>query len=182
MAVIQRPKLLPDGHTRLDALYLTTLLPAAPKIMLNLDTGDYGVLGRRDCGCGLEKLGLDLHLHTIRSYEKLTTGGMHFLGGEFVTLVEQILPQTFGGNPTDYQFVEEDKGAESQVRILISRRVGPLDEAAVIAKVLDYLGSRSRGDRSMAWHWQQAGTLRVSREEPLATQGDKIPHLRVLRS
>lgn len=182
MAVIQRPKILPDGQNRLDALFLTTLLPAAPKIMLNLDTGDYGVLGRRNCGCGLQQLGLDLHLHTIRSYEKLTTGGMHFLGGEFVTLVEEVLPRVFGGHPTDYQFVEIENGAESQVRILVSPRVGRLDEAAVVTKVLDYLGSRSRGDRSMAWHWQQAGVLRVSREEPLATQDGKIPHLRVLRS
>lgn len=181
IAVIQRPKLLPDGQSRLDALYLTTLLPAAPKIMLNLDTGDYGVLSLRDCGCGLQREGLTVHLHTIRSYEKLTTGGMHFLGGEFVTLVEEILPRAFGGSPTDYQFVEEEQGPESKVRILISPRLGEIAESEVIGKVLNFLASRSRGDRSMAWHWQQSGTLSVSREEPAATKDGKIPHLRVVR-
>ncbi|MCL6544633.1 MAG: hypothetical protein K6T61_05360 [Bryobacteraceae bacterium] len=181
IAVIQRPKLLADGQSRLDALYLTTLLPSAPKIMLNLDTGDYGVLSQRDCGCGLQREGLTVHLHTIRSYEKLTTGGMHFLGGEFVTLVEEVLPKAFGGSPIDYQFVEEERGPESKVRILISPRVGPVEESKVVGKVLNYLASRSRGDRSMAWHWQQSGTLSVSREEPAATKDGKIPHLRVVR-
>jgi len=156
IAVIQRPKLLPDGQSRLDALYLTTLLPAAPKIILNLDTGEYGVLARRDCGCGLQREGLTVHRHTIRSYEKLTTGGMHFLGGEFVSLVEEVLPMAFGGSPADYQFVEEERGPESKVRILISPRVGPVEEPEVAGKVLSYLASRSRGHHSMAWHWQQS--------------------------
>lgn len=182
VALIQRPKTLPDGQSRLDALYLTTLLPFAPKIMLNLDTGDFGVVHPRACGCGLEKEGLNLHLHTIRSYEKLTTGGMHFLGGEFITLVEEVLPAKFGGHPTDYQFVEEDTGRQTKVKIVISRRVGEVDEAAAMETVLEFLASRSRGDKSMAWHWRQGGVLEVSREEPYATAEGKIPHLRVVRS
>lgn len=181
IAVLQHPKLLADGESKVDALYLTTLLTTTPKIMLNLDSGDYGVLGRRRCGCLLEQVGLDLHLHTIRSYEKLNTGGMHFMGGEIITLVEEVLPAAHGGYPTDYQFVEEEQDAVSRVSILISPRVGKVDEGKVLGTVLRFLGSRSRGDRMMAGHWQQGRTLRVVRREPYATAVGKIPPLRVLR-
>jgi len=102
IAVLERPKRLADGETVLDVLYLTTLLPSTPKIMLNLDSGDYGVLGRRRCGCLLEELGFPDHLHTIRNYEKLTAGGIQFVGSEIMELVEEVLPRAFGGHPADY--------------------------------------------------------------------------------
>ena len=78
--------------------------------MINVESDDYGVLVKRDCGCPFGSLGFDQHLHGIRSYDKLTSEGMTFLGGELITLVEEILPARFGGHPTDYQFVEEEEG------------------------------------------------------------------------
>ena len=33
---------------------LTTLLLSTPKIMLNVDSGDYGEICRRDCGCPMD--------------------------------------------------------------------------------------------------------------------------------
>jgi len=182
IAVFQRPKLISDGESQVDALYLTTLLTTSPKIMLNLDTGDYGVLSKRRCGCPLEHLGLDVHLHTIRNYEKLTTAGMHFMGGEFVTLVEEVLPGKHGGQPTDYQFVEEEQGPVTRVSVVISPRAGGVDEEAVLRTVLEFLGARSRGDRAMARHWQEGHVLRVVRAEPYVTAAGKIPPLRIVRS
>jgi hypothetical protein len=181
VAVFQRPKLLSDGESRVEALYLTTLLTSAPKIMLNLDTGDYGVLSRRRCGCPLEKLGLDTHLHTIRNYEKLTTAGMNFMGSEFMALVEEVLPAAHGGHPTDYQFVEEEQGALNRVSIVVSPRVGQVDEEAIVQTILGFLSSHSRGDKAMARHWQQGGVLTVARREPYVTAAGKIPPLRILR-
>ena len=181
IAFIQRPKDLPDGTSKVDALYMTTLLTRTPKIMLNLETGDYGVLSRRKCGCPLGEIGLDVHIHTLRSFDKLTTGGMHFLGSDVLTLVEQVLPAKHGGYPTDYQFVEQEQSdALSRVNIVVSPRVDGIVEDDVIQTTLEFLGSRSRGDRAMANHWREGQTLRVVREEPLANDVGKILPLRVL--
>ena len=44
--------------------------------MLNVSLGDQAVMVQHACGCPLQTLGWDTHLYTIRSYEKLTGGGM----------------------------------------------------------------------------------------------------------
>ena len=77
--------------------------------MLNVESDDYGVLERRHCGCPLDAAGLDLHMHTIRSWEKLTSEGMTLGGADLIRLVEEILPARFGGAPTDWQLVEEEE-------------------------------------------------------------------------
>jgi len=100
VALLRRPRRLATGET-VDALLLTTLLPVAPKLMLNVETDDYAVLERRDCGCLVGAAGFGWHLRGIRSYEKLTSEGMSFLGDDLVTLVEHVLPGRFsGGRPT----------------------------------------------------------------------------------
>ncbi|HXG33637.1 MAG TPA: hypothetical protein VNJ11_09745 [Bryobacteraceae bacterium] len=180
IAVFDRPKLLADGETQVRALYLTTLLPCTPKIMLNLDTGDYGVLSRRRCGCLLEQIGFTDHLHTIRNYEKLTAGGIQFLGSDIIRLVEEVLPAAHGGHPTDYQFVEEQNGALTEVSLIVSPRVPLDDEQAVVNTVLRFLAARDAGHRLMTAFWQQGRTLRVLRREPYVTAASKTPPLRVI--
>jgi hypothetical protein len=181
IAVFDRPKMLADGESEVQALYLTTLLPSTPKIMLNLDTGDYGVLSRRACGCLLEQIGFTDHLHTIRNYEKLTAGGIQFLGSDIIELVEEVLPRAHGGHPADYQIVEEQDGAVTQVSIVVSPRIALADEQAVVNTVLQFLASRNSGNALMASFWQQGRTLRVQRREPYVTPASKTPPLRVLK-
>jgi hypothetical protein len=181
-AFLERPVSFRGGGETIRALHLTTLLPATPKIMLNVDSGDYGVLTHRRCGCPLEAAGLDLHLHTIRNYEKLTAGGMHFVGAQLAAIAEGDLPRRFGGAPTDYQFVEEEDGPASRVTVVVSPRLGPLDESQIVETVLAALGEPSRGESMMARNWRQAGTLRVTRREPYATAAAKTPAVWVIRS
>lgn len=181
VAVFDRPKIVADGETQVQALYLTTLLPWTPKIMLNLDTGDYGVLSRRRCGCLLEQVGFTDHLHTIRNYEKLTAGGIQFLGSDIIELVEEVLPAVHGGHPTDYQFVEEQDGAVTNVSIVVSPRLKLEDEQAVVNTVLRFLASRNSGHALMAAFWRQGRTLRLQRREPYVTPASKTPPLRVLK-
>src|SRR5207245_5670528 len=109
LAVLQRPRLLEGGRT-VQALQLTTLMAICPKLMLNVEVDDYGVLETRACGCPLGELGLGTHLRDIRSYEKLTGKGINFLGNDLITLVDEALPARFGGSPTDYQLVEKEVG------------------------------------------------------------------------
>jgi hypothetical protein len=98
VAVINRP--LERAATG-RALVLTSLHPGAPKVMINVEIGDSAVAEERVCACPLGELGLSTHLHTIRSYEKLTSEGMNVAGSTLLDLVDRILPARFGGNPTD---------------------------------------------------------------------------------
>lgn len=181
LAIIPRLRVAGDSGRRVESLHLTTLLPIGPKIMLNVDSGDCGVLETRRCACPFGQLGFQRHIHSLRSYEKLTSEGMQFLGLDFLTLFEEILPRTFGGNPTDYQFVEDDREGLPQVSLFVSPRLGPLDERQLVQTVLSFLGSRSRGDRMMAERWQQGRTLEVVRQDPLTTPASKILALHVRR-
>ena len=119
------------------------------------------MLERRACGCPFGELGFDLHLHTIRSYEKLTSEGMNFLGHDLIRLIEEVLPARFGGEPTDYQFVEdEDDDGLPGARCVVSPRVGELNEAAVVAAVVDFL-NRTPGAGG-AWRALARGRARFA--------------------
>jgi len=182
LAIIQQERPIGIDGRRVGALFYSTLLPSCPKLMLNVDNGDYAVLDQRTCGCAFERVGFHQHLHTIRSYEKLTSEGMTFLGSQFLALVEEILPARFGGSPTDYQFVEEEEGGLPKVSLFVSPRVGPIDEAQLTTAVLHELRIDSKAERMMADRWREGQTLRIVRREPYATHAAKVLPLHVLRN
>ncbi len=104
------------------------------------------------------------------------------MGSELVTLLEVVLPGRFGGIPTDYQLVEEEEGGLQKVSLLVSPRVGTLDEEAVVSTVLRSLGACPPGaKRTMAELWREGQTLRVVRREPYATGSAKILPLHILK-
>jgi hypothetical protein len=145
--------------------------------MLNVSMGDQAVLTERSCGCPLEQLGWASHLHTIRSFEKLTAGGMTFLDSDVITVLEEDLPARFGGGPTDYQLLEEDVDGRPRVCLLVNPNLGPVDEAAVAEAFLDAIGGGSGVERVMELAWREAGLVEVRRELPRSTPAGKILHL-----
>lgn len=172
---------LQGGPAGAMALYLTCLLPNSPKLLINVESGDSAVMETRRCSCEVGELGFHQHLRHIRSYEKLTSEGMQFMGSDLLDLVERVLPQAFGGNATDYQFVEEDVGGLTRVSVFVHPRLGGIEESAVLRCILEKLGSHSRGDRMMAERWQHAKTLRLVRQAPLTTGASKVLALHVRR-
>jgi hypothetical protein len=114
-----------------------------------------------------------LHAWHLRSYEKLTSEGLNYLRGDLTLLVEQVLPERFGGSASDYQLVEIEEDGMPFVEIVVSPRVGPVDGAAVSAAVYDWLRTRP-GEALMADFWQDANTLRVVRRAPYATGAAKV--------
>lgn len=180
IALIQRERALESGE-RVPVNLYTTLLSTTPKLMLNVESDDHGVVTRRRCGCLLDRLGYDLHLHGVRSWEKLTSEGMNFLGADLVRLVDEVLPARFGGRPTDYQFVEEEERGLPRVFLVVSRRVGDLEERAVRDAVLAFLDSAPGPSGHYGDRWREADTLRVRREEPRATRAAKVLALHVER-
>lgn len=179
LAVLQREKVVDPAGLTVGALSYTTLLPNTPKIMLNVETDDYGVLENRRCGCPLGRLGLTLHLHHIRSYEKLTSEGNHFLGSDLIALVDEVLPSRFGGDPSDYQLVEQDIDGLPKVGVLVRPSIGEVADDEVVAAVLSFLGSQRR-NRLMTDVWAAGDTIRVIRREPYLTPAAKILPLHIL--
>jgi hypothetical protein len=178
-AVIHAPSAVAAAH-RLppEALLISSLHPLAPFLMLNVSMGDQAVLQERACGCPLGRLGYGTHLHTIRSYEKLTSEGITFLDADVVSVLEEALPARVGGTATDYQLVEEEtEEGRSRLRLLVHPRLGPLDDASVRRTFLDALGSGSSVKRMMKLVWRDAELLRIDRRVPHTTQSGKVLHL-----
>lgn len=177
VGVIQRPTQI--GDAEVGALFLTTLLPASPKLMINVESGDYGDIAEQSCGCPFGEAGLHRHLHSIRSHEKLTSQGMTFLGEDLVVLLDQVLPAGFGGTPQDFQIVEEEQDGVARVTIVVSPRLGALDEAEVRAAALQHLAAKGGAARMMAEVWESGNSLRVERREPSVTAGGKVLPLHI---
>lgn len=178
IAIVQRPHGVSRGSP-VAALWVSTLHPATPKLMLNVEIGDYAVQSRRRCDCALGRSGFDDHLHAIRSYEKLTSEGMHFLGSDLLNLLERVLPRRFGGGANDYQLLEEEVDGLSRVSLLVSPRVGPVPESEILEFVHEVLGEGGQGRAMMSQWWKEGETLEVKRREPLATSAAKVLPLHV---
>ena len=182
-AIVQRPREVPHSRATVNALLITSLSPLTPKILLNVESGDYGVVEHRSCGCIWEELGLDLHLHSIRAFDKLTSGGMTFIGTDLVRVIEEVLPARFGGAPTDYQMVEEeDEKGLTKMSVLVNPNIGNIDERELIHIILESLSQGTDVHRMMAKMWQESGTLRVLREKPHTTAAGKLLPLHIKNS
>ena len=147
IAMIDRPVAVGQSGVTVNALFLTSLLPSSQKLMLNVESGDYGMSTRRQCGCPLEHLGFRRHLHRIRSYEKLSSEGMHFIGDDLLAIVDELLPARFGGSSTDYQFVEREDNGLPRVALIVSPRLGADRRAGDRARRAGRAGVRGRRPR-----------------------------------
>jgi hypothetical protein len=160
------------------ALLFTSLGAAAPLILVNVTLGDRAVLGERACGCPLEAAGWTRHLHAVRSFEKLTVGGMSLLDRDLIAILDEVLPARFGGGPTHYQVIEEQgRDGEPRLRLLVDPAVGPVDPETVATAFLAALGHGSGVERITALTWRAGGFVTVERRAPESSRGDKILHL-----
>lgn len=177
-AVIQVGRASAECGLPPDALLISPIRWSAHLPVLNLSVGDQATLLRRSCGCPLEKLGWLTHLHTIRSFTKLTAGGMTFPDTDIIPVLEQVLPQRFGGGPTDYQLIEaESTTGEPRLTLLVHPRIGPVDEEQVYRVFLEKIGRGTGVERVMEMMWRNAGFLTIERRAPASTMSGKIQHV-----
>jgi hypothetical protein len=182
LALVEHPRALDGASPSIFPLLGTTLHPAAPRLLLNVENGDYATTVRRDCGCALEKIGFRQHLHTIRSFEKFTSEGMNYSATELFDLLEDTIPSEFGGGPGDYQLVEEeDDDGRTRLTLLVDPSVGAIDEQKLLSRLQQGLAHGSRNNRFMSKFWQGAGTFRLRREAPHASARGKILPLHISR-
>lgn len=173
LALIQAPRLV--GSIEVDALLVTSLLATARRVLLNAETDDYGVLEQRRCGCPLDELGLHTHVRDVRSFKKLTAEGITLIGSEMEHVLEQVLPERFGGSALDYQLVEEeDDQGFTRIAVRVSPAVGPLDEQAVLATMLAALAKASISADLAMRLWNHTGAIRIVRAQPLVGARGKL--------
>jgi hypothetical protein len=168
----KKPKYL---NKTVDALLFTSLLPESPKILLNVETGDYGSINSRRCGCKLGDYGLSDHISNVRSFEKTTSEGMTFMVSDLIRIVEEVLPVRYGGSSTDYQVLEESDGLGSSfINIAVSPRLGPINQNELKKVVIRELAKGEDSKRLMAQVWFHADTIKVKRMDPVPTKRGKI--------
>jgi hypothetical protein len=175
LALVQHRRQVPGTDIEVDAFLFTTLLPSAPKLAINVEADDYGIVERRSCGCPWEAEGLDVHVRSIRSFRKLTGEGMTLVGSDVLQLLEEVLPARFGGSPTDYQLVEEeDERGLTRLSLVISPSVVLESETAVLDALQAGLRAASPAADLARATWAAAGSLRVVRREPVWTGRGKL--------
>jgi hypothetical protein len=182
LALIQGPRAVPGFHVTVQSFHFTTLLPSAPKLLLNVESDDYGTVEERRCGCPFESLGMTTHVSDIRSYRKLTGEGVTLIGSDMERILEQELPARCGGTPLDYQLVEEeDERGFTRLTVLVHPRLGPVDDDVVVSAVHAALARGNAAADMSRGIWRQARTLRVRREAPHSTARGKLLPLHATR-
>ncbi len=174
IAIIQHPKTITSNNNEItvDAFLCTTLLATAPRILFNVESDDYGIIEQRACDCVFGQLGFNTHIHHIRSYAKLTGVGMTIINTDLVHILEEVLPQKFGGSAADYQLLEEENSeGRTQLNLLISPSIGNVKEAEVVDTVLAELRRIPQGGRLAAGVWGQEKTLIIKRANPISNSG-----------
>ena len=107
---------------------------------------------------------------------------MSFVGIDLLRVLEEVLPARLGGTNGDYQLVEEE-GEHGILRtlLIVSPRVGALDEGRARDVFLEALGAAGGADRSGTDFWRRAGTVQVRRQRPVATGAGKVLPFHVAR-
>lgn len=168
----------PAGDASGDALLLTSLRTSSPLVLLNVSTGDRATVLQRSCGCPLEAVGWTTHLHTIRSFEKLTAAGASLLDTDAIRVLEEVLPERFGGIPTDYQLVEEEEAdGQFRLKLLVHPSVQAVAEKLVAETFVAEITKGSGIEKMTGILWRDANLIAVERGIPRATAAGKILHL-----
>ncbi len=183
VAVVKRRRPLPFGEgAEIDALLFTTLLPFAPRFLINAEMDDTGVIAREvRCDCLYGRLGMTTVISRIASFGKVTGQGMTLHGADIAAILEQAMPGRFGGGPGDYQIVERDLGTQTALELRVSPRAVGAD--ADLDAVLAYFLEQMRlyyGGTVAARIWQHAGAIQVVRQEPETTYTGKVLPLALL--
>ncbi len=158
-----------------EPLLVTGLLASSPRVLMNVETDDFGVLEERRCGCPLDAFGLHLHVRDVRSYKKLTAEGVTLIGSDLEQVLESELPERFGGSALDYQLVEEEDGEGfTRICLRISPSIPIADESAVVEALREGL-RRASISADLAFRlWSHTGAIRVDRVAPPMSARGKL--------
>jgi hypothetical protein len=173
--MIQATRKVPGFDIEVPAFCFTSLLPTAAKMLLNVESDDYGAVDTRPCGCAWEKLGFPVHIRDIRSFRKLTGEGITLVGSDIERILDEFLPARYGGSALDYQFAEEeDSRGFTRLILRVDPRIVVPDEHNMIEFVLNSLRQLGGAAAVAEGAWRRANTLSIRRETPEMTSRWKL--------
>jgi len=181
LAVISHRRRAPLTDVEVDALLFTTLLPFAPHVLINAEMDDSGIIEPARCDCLFSRIGFTEQVRDINSFGKLTGQGMTLVGTDIVRLLEEVLPARLGGALGDYQLVEREGGAQTQLTLRISPRAGIASPEKAKECFLKEI-RRLYGGTLAARIWSHAEGIDVVIAEPLSTMTGKVLPLHLLGS
>jgi len=183
LALIQHDRRIPGTDRTVSAFHFTSLLPEARRVLINVQSDDYGVVERRSCGCPLEEIGYPEHIRHVRSYRKLTGEGVTLVGSEMERILDEVLPARFGGTALDYQLMEEeDEQGFTRLSLVVSPDVDLRDEDEAVQLVMRALSDSGHAGALSRTIWSQAGSMRVKRMRPTWTGRGKLMPLHLERN
>jgi len=176
---VPRPAPYADD-VQLNSLHLTTLLPYAANLFINLEVDDSATLEPASCDCVFSRLGLRTVVCDIQPFRKLSPQGMTLNGVDLIRLLEAELPARLGGGPGDYQLVEyEGEDRQTRIRLCVSPRLGLTDMTVVRETFLELVRLRWGGALA-ARVWINSSAVDAVVAEPVATRSGKVHPIRIL--
>lgn len=182
IALIAR-RLEDDGYSDepVDSLHISSLVSFAPRILINVEVGDTGIIEPATCDCEYSRLGYDLQVRNIAAISKIRGQGYTLRAPLIVRLVEEGLAERFGGRVGDYQLLEMEGKAQTEMVLRIHPRAG----VKFPQKVLDYFLSECRrtyGGSMTVLQWTESKGVRVEVKEPVLAASGKFRPIRLLGS
>lgn len=174
LALIQCNRTSRIGNHDVSSFLFSTLSSSTGKILLNTELGDFGKMKVKSCDCLFGRIGMNVHVSEVRSFDKLTGEGMTLLGSELDEVIGSLVEEV-GGGPDDYQFWEnQDDEGLMKLTIAISPRIPQLDEKRFEEEILEKLRKGKPGAMIASQFWKQANTIQVIRANPEISRGFKM--------
>jgi hypothetical protein len=179
VAVITRERKSRFGGGEVNSVFLTSLLPYASRLLINLEFDDCATISRAQCDCTFTRAGFTEELSDIFSFGKLTGQGTTLIGEDILRIVEIALPARFGGSPGDYQLVEREAGVQTQIELRVNPRLGVTSADDVRSAFLDEVRALYGGALTCR-DWRNTGAIEVVFGVPHVTQTGKVLPLHLL--
>jgi hypothetical protein len=180
LAVISYKRKAPLTDVEIDSFLCTTLLPFSSYVLINAEAEDCGTIETATCDCLFSRVGFTEQICDIGSFGKLTGQGMTLVGTDVVRILEERLPASLGGLPGDYQLVEHEGAAQTQLTLRVSPRAGVLSSERIRECFLKEI-QNCYGGSLAARMWDHAEGVNVVIDEPFSTNTGKILPLHLLR-
>ena len=168
------------SEREVDSLSFTTLLPSAPRVLINVEMDDAGAIEKADCDCVFSRLGMSYRLCNLSSFGKLTGFGISLVGSDLLEVLEVKLPQHLGGAAGDYQLVERETEAGAAVELRVSPRVKLTSTGRAREQFLRAIRECFGGALAVR-DWRHGNAVDVVHAEPIRTSSGKVLPLHLLR-
>jgi phenylacetate-coenzyme A ligase PaaK-like adenylate-forming protein len=179
IAAIAHRRTAPLSDTEVDSLFYTTLLSTAPLVLINFEVDDSGRLEQARCDCEFSGAGLHWCIRDIFSFGKMTGHGVTLIGTDLLRLLEDVLPARLGGRAGDYQLLEREGAAQTQLELRVSPRVQALSVEKLRQCFLDEV-RQMYGGTLAGRIWRHAEAVEVVLAEPISTASGKVHSLHLL--